>query len=1195
MAPEYRHGRPTIGVLAGWQFYRTATNLSYLAPIFRGISRAAQNLGCNLLLGCGIGPSASPTDPLRPAWPLPSIEHDFIPIGQWNTDGLIIAVPLHSEARSAYVQDLMASGHPILFVGSGEDGPTIAANNSTGILEAVSHLVEHGHRHIAFIAGTSDDLRGDTGERLRAYQSGCERYGLDTDPRLVVYGRHVFDGGYSAVQQLLDSGVQFTAVLASNDESALGAMRALEEAGIRIPHDVAVIGFDNRPEGIVQKPGLTSVSVPLFSIGYRSVDLMLQHIEGKANLPALVTVDTRLVVRESCGCSESKSAPHEAEPPQNLHVPSKYDLYSPLARTIAATIQNQAQSLTEDESLALSERLVDSFAASIQTDDSTTFQNTLSDLIQRTIAGDDDAHIWQSAILLLGSAWDSASEAPSRIAAHHLLGEARLTISAHMRQQHRQFVVDERWTSSRLSLLTARLLAALDEVQIYEALATHLPDMGIHTAMIGLFEPEGDDPFAWSLVRNTINFAQEEIRFRSQEFPPNGLFGFDADKPFSLTLIPLTAPIGQLGFMVFGTDHFDLYGAIVQQVGGAFNTARLYHQATEGRRLAEEANRMKSRFLSTISHELRAPLNLIIGLSGMVLRDSDEGDSPLPDLARKDIEGIHAYSQHLNGLIGDVIDLATSDAGQLRLSNECVNLGQALRLVAESGSQLATDKGLRWEAVLPETGPWVWGDQTRLRQIALNLINNAIKFTSRGEVSLRIEDKGDFVTVTVKDTGLGISPDEQQAIFDEFRQSERSVARGYGGLGLGLAISKRLVEMHGGTITVQSTGEEGTGSAFSFTLPTVHPPAELTRQLEKVPATSQLVVVLTNGPNTSDRLCEHLRQRGFTVQVVRIKRGTVWSLHLQEQRPDSIILDMSTDSALGWNTLKEIKNSPHMVGIPVLLFSSSQLNGSLVELDYLTKPIEISKLTRALDQYWLMADATRTTRNILLVDDEPKTLEMHARVVQAHSSANRVLKAHNGKDALDILHRETIDLVLLDLQMPEMDGFEVLEVMRGMESIRRIPVIVVTGTALTEADMTRLNNGVAAVLGKGLFSIEETIGHISAALEHKRKLSGEAQRLVRSAMAYIHENFAESISRRDIAQRIGLTEDHLTFCFRQELGTTPITYLQRYRINQAKRLLKESEQSVTDIALNVGFADRGYFSRIFHRETGMSPEAFRRS
>jgi YesN/AraC family two-component response regulator len=208
--------------------------------------------------------------------------------------------------------------------------------------------------------------------------------------------------------------------------------------------------------------------------------------------------------------------------------------------------------------------------------------------------------------------------------------------------------------------------------------------------------------------------------------------------------------------------------------------------------------------------------------------------------------------------------------------------------------------------------------------------------------------------------------------------------------------------------------------------------------------------------------------------------------------------------------------------------------------------------------------------------------------------SNRVLKARSGVEALEFMMRESVDLVLLDLQMPEMDGFEVLEKMHAQLGLKAIPVIVVTGQTLTEVEMARLSRGVASVLEKGLFNVDETVAHIRSALEGRRRLSGEAQRLVRKAMAYIHENFSQPISRRDIAGYVNIAEDYLTFCFRQELGTTPIKYLQRYRVNRAKELIKGGPTSITEIARLVGFADSGYFSRIFHRETGMSPEAFRR-
>jgi hypothetical protein len=296
--------------------------------------------------------------------------------------------------------------------------------------------------------------------------------------------------------------------------------------------------------------------------------------------------------------------------------------------------------------------------------------------------------------------------------------------------------------------------------------------MGIHTAWLALFSAEGDDPVAWTMLRDITSLDPPTRHFPSREFPPEGLL--PPDQPFCLALFPLTGPRGQLGYVAFDTEHLDLYGAITQELATALNSAQLYREATEGRRLAEEANELKSRFLSTVSHELRTPLNLIVGLSGILLQENDESDTPLPEPYRRDVEQIYANAQHLGGLIGDVLDLASSDAGQLRLANEFVDLGRGPCLVAETGRRLAYERGLAWQADLPACGPWVWGDRTRLRQVVLNLVNNAIKFTAHGQVRLEVKADPDWVTVAVHDTGLGIPPEEQEAVFDEFRRSERA-------------------------------------------------------------------------------------------------------------------------------------------------------------------------------------------------------------------------------------------------------------------------------------------------------------------------------------------------------------------------------------------------------------------------------------
>lgn len=1196
-ARTFRHGRATIGVLAGWQFYRTSTTLSYLAPVYRGIVRAAQEQDVNLLLGCGMGASASDADPLRPAWPLRSPEVDFVPIGMWNTDGLIVINPLHSETRIEYIQALISAGHPVLSIGAGSSGPSIVADNAAGTFQAVQHLIGHGHRRIAFIAGSPEDLDGDTGIRLNAYYRALQHHGLDLDPHMVVYGRHVISGGYAAMKALIASGVSFSAVVASNDESAMGAMQALRELGYRIPQDVAVIGFDDRLECAVQEPPLSSVRIPLSNLGYHAVEMMCRHLMGNLPLEGTISIPGRLIIRESCGCKVKQTTPDRLET-SPIKSPSPSGWQSQLEARLSAHVLDQAQSLTEEAFQVLVSRLIEAFEDCLRRKDQQTFQRTLEGILTHTAAFGDEVHIWQDAISILAEEvpvfW--VGERLDRDFLETIVEQSRLFISAQMQRQHRQYVVHQRWINNCLSLLTAKLLMLLDESQILEILAQHLPQMGIHFGLVVRFEAEEDDPTAWCTIHNALSPETQPLKLRTRSFPPEILFLMDQknSKRFSLTLVPLVTQAGQLGFVVFDCEHLDLYGAIVQQLASALNTAHLYREATDARRLAEEANLMKSRFLSTVSHELRTPLNLIVGLSGILLQAQENDKTPTLPPYRRDIERIHAQAQHLAGLIGDVLDLASSDSGQLRLSNDYLDLAQVLKIVVETGHQLAAEKGLAWHADLPDSGPWVWGDRTRLRQVTLNLISNAIKFTPQGSVSLQVEVRDDVVTLSVRDTGLGISPEDQAVIFDEFRQSERTLAHGYGGLGLGLAICKRLVELHGGAIGVQSEGREGEGSMFYFTLPVVHRAALGDISDGTSPAADQSVLLLTSLAGISEQLRAHLRQRGFEVRLALIDVLDDWRSKLAINPPDAVILDVSAASEQVWNALKTVMGNPAMQGVPILFYASSQESGAMLELNYLTKPIRIPELKHALSRQW-SGDESNATHTFLVVDDEPNTLEMHARIVESFAPSGRVLKAHTGQEALDILKNTAVDLVLLDLMMPDMDGFEVLETMREHEHSRHIPVIVVTGRLLTESDMSRLNRGVATILSKGLFSIEETVTHISSALNRQRKLSSEAQRLVRQAMAYLHEHYSESITRRDIAQHVGLAEDYLTHCFRQELGMTPIAYLNRYRVNQAKLLLKETPRSITEIAMDVGFSDSGYFSRVFRREIGVTPDAFRRA
>jgi YesN/AraC family two-component response regulator len=220
---------------------------------------------------------------------------------------------------------------------------------------------------------------------------------------------------------------------------------------------------------------------------------------------------------------------------------------------------------------------------------------------------------------------------------------------------------------------------------------------------------------------------------------------------------------------------------------------------------------------------------------------------------------------------------------------------------------------------------------------------------------------------------------------------------------------------------------------------------------------------------------------------------------------------------------------------------------------------------------------------------------MHARIVATWSPECRIWKARNGRKALEMIRSKRPDLILLDVMMPELDGFGVLEMLQRDRISRDIPVIVLTGQVLTQEDMARLNRGVTNVLKKGLFSMEETLAHVEAALARNKHLGSETQRLVRKAMACIHEHFSEPISLKEVARLVGISKEYLARCFHQEAGITLVTYLNRYRISHAKARLEAGEQDLTAIALEVGFSSGHYFSRVFRQEVGVSPSAYRQA
>jgi diguanylate cyclase (GGDEF)-like protein len=585
--PKIKNQRITIGVLPGWLAYEGSTPDRYLNMVFSGIQSQAYVRGCNILLAWG-GGRVVETSRSFPAWPVVAPDSDFVPVGPWNTDGLIVLAPLLNEARSTYIQSIRKKSHPVLFVASGEKGPAIIYDNQAGILQAVQHLIDHGHRRIAFIAGDSND-QGDSQERTNAYLAALKKAGIETDSRLIAFGKHSLQGGYLAMQKILSAKTEFSAVQASNDLSAIGAMRALREAGIHVPRDVAIIGFDDQLDALVQLPPLTSVQVPLAEIGAKALDMIVDHIEKKLPLSTTV-ISTRLVRRQSCGClpekmlfnppgSKFNSKVSNAPESQNLEEYKK-ELASKLVAELPIEEQTRYPAILNRVCNNLIEAVLESISSRGNNQFVKVYLNILGEIESIGL----DINSFQNVISVLRQDLiDHLSQEPDpdkKQDIENLLHQARLATSESvLRLGYRnQNNLEEK--AYKLSVLTSRLSASLDKHQTIKILEDNLPEIGIRHAAVALFKPKDEDPVAISeLISSNPEFQATFSEFQTRKFPPKGLYR--PDELFSLALVPLVFQNEPLGYAVFEASDLTSIAIISLQLAANLKAARLHTEVVE--------------------------------------------------------------------------------------------------------------------------------------------------------------------------------------------------------------------------------------------------------------------------------------------------------------------------------------------------------------------------------------------------------------------------------------------------------------------------------------------------------------------------------------------------------------------------------------------------------------------------------------
>jgi signal transduction histidine kinase/DNA-binding response OmpR family regulator len=547
----------------------------------------------------------------------------------------------------------------------------------------------------------------------------------------------------------------------------------------------------------------------------------------------------------------------------------------------------------------------------------------------------------------------------------------------------------------------------------------------------------------------------------------------------ALLAVPLLREDSVIGALVvrrrepgeFSQETMDLLQTFATQSVLAIQNARLFHEIDQKSRQLEVASRHKSEFLANMSHELRTPLNAIIGFSE-VLTERLFGEVNAKQAEY--LEDILASGRHLLSLINDILDLSKVEAGRMELEVGSFSLSDALEngltMIRERASQHGVALSLD---VDPAVGV-VKADERKVKQVIFNLLSNAVKFTGDGgqvDVTARVVDAR--VQIAVRDTGIGIAAEDQQRIFEEFQQAGSAAGRAPEGTGLGLALARKFVELHSGELWLES--QVGVGSTFTFSLP-IQPPAvdpgpptPVRLRPETNGTVGPTVLVVEDNPHAVDLLSLYLHGDGFGVTVAN--DGAAGIALARDIHPAAIVLDILLPQMDGWDFLALAKADPEIAHIPVVIVSMLDERGkgfALGAADYLVKPVHRDSLLATMRRVTGRSGGPDQGARVLAIDDDPMALELIEAVLRPEGYT--VLKATSGTEGIDLARTEQPKLVILDLLMPEIDGFAVVERLRSDPVTAGIPIIILTSRSMALEDKQRLNGQISYLARKGEFN-----------------------------------------------------------------------------------------------------------------------------
>lgn len=554
--------------------------------------------------------------------------------------------------------------------------------------------------------------------------------------------------------------------------------------------------------------------------------------------------------------------------------------------------------------------------------------------------------------------------------------------------------------------------------------------------------------------------------------------------------IPLKIGGKVIGVLAIKSDNINTFTqnetAVLQiladQIAVAIENSRAFELSQKAVEEMHEIDRIKNQFMANMSHELRTPLNSIIGFSRVILKGID---GPINETQAQDLSAIYTSGQHLLSLINNILDLSKIEAGKMELQYSEVNLSDVINSALSTASGLIKDKPIKLEQVIPSDLPTVKADQTRIRQVLINFISNAVKFTEAGTITIeakkeKLQNGQSEIMVIVSDTGAGISEKDRGKLFQPFSQVDDSPTRKAGGTGLGLSISRSIIEMHHGRIGLLESFP-GKGSKFFFTLPLIE--QEKSPQVSFSSASGNTILAIDDNPDILSLYERYLKPHGYEVYSLTNPED---ALEIAKRiHPFAILVDIMMPQKDGWSVIRELKSDPLTQYIPVVIASiveEKERGLKLGAAEYLVKPFLQDDLVNAINRL----NQTGSIKKVLLIDDDAEDIRLLQKMF-ASMENYRLITASNGHEGLEQIHSEQPDAIILDLFMPDIDGFTLYEMIQSDPAFTHTPVLFLTGADLTPIQSQLIAEFGQKLLTKGMLKEDELLKSLQDAMNRENK------------------------------------------------------------------------------------------------------------